>query len=133
MDDIKVSELPAVTVVDGAEEHLVNQAGTSKKQTTDQTKEYILNGVLPAVTLVSGAEEHIVRQGGVPKKQTTDQTKAYTLNGGQTTTITVVTNLNKSGYILQKKERTLTLTNGIITDIGTESAWIDVGDFSSPY
>ena len=133
MDDVKVAELDPVTVVAGTENHYVDQGGVDKRQTTDQTKEYILNGVLPAVTTVNGAEEHIVRQGGVPKKQTTDQTKAYVLNGGQTGSITVVTNLNKAGYVLQKKERTLTLTNGVITDIGTESAWIDVGDFSSPY
>jgi len=133
MDDVKVAELDPVTVVAGTENHYVDQGGVDKRQTTDQTKEYVLTVALPAVTVVNGAEEHIVRQGGVPKKQTTDQTKTFALSGGQTGTITVVTNLNKVGYVLQKKERTLTFTNGIITDFGTESAWIDVGDFSGPY
>lgn len=133
MDDVKVAELDPVITVNGAENHYVDQGGVDKRQTTDQTKDYVLTADLPAVTAVNGAEEHIVRQGGVPKKQTTDQTKAFTLNGGQSGTVTVVTNLNKSGYILQKKERTLTFTDGIITDFGTESAWIDVGDFSGPY
>lgn len=84
---------------------------------------------LPAVTVVNGTEDHLVNQGGVTKRQATDQTKAFVLNGGQTGTIAVVTNLNKAVNILQKKERTLTFTNGILTDRGTESAWIDVGEF----
>jgi len=88
---------------------------------------------LDPVTTVVGTENHYVDQGGVDKRQTTDQTKAYVLSGGQNGTITVVTNLNKAVNMLQKKERTLTFTNGVLTDSGTESAWIDVGDFSSPY
>lgn len=86
----------------------------------------------PVITVI-GTENHYVDQAGADKRQTTDQTKAYVLNGGQNASITVVTALNKAGYVLQKKERTLTFTNGVLTDSGTESAWIDVGDFSSPY
>ena len=44
-------------------------------------------------------------------------------------TFTMVTDLNKAGSMLQKKQRSVTYVNGILTSLGPESGWIDVGEF----
>jgi len=46
---------------------------------------------------------------------------------GTTTTVTVVTDVRTDSGQLQKKTKLLTLIDGSITSVGTESAWTDAG------
>ncbi|HDP16365.1 MAG TPA: hypothetical protein ENN16_00755 [Candidatus Omnitrophica bacterium] len=50
----------------------------------------------------------------------------FNMNGtdGYTGTYTVVTDVQMAGLAVQKKIRTITVSGGIITDVGAESGWL---------
>ena len=56
---------------------------------------------------------------------------AFNINGtdGHTplTTYTVITDVRINGTMLQKKSRNITVSGGIVTNVGSETAWADVG------
>ena len=56
---------------------------------------------------------------------------AFNINGtdGHTplTTYTVITDVQINGAVLQKKSRNITVSGGIVTNVGSETAWTDVG------
>lgn len=47
---------------------------------------------------------------------------------GQSSTFTVVTDSRIDGTQLQKKTRSLTFTKGLLTTVGSESAWTNTDD-----
>lgn len=84
---------------------------------------------LPAVVTPVGSDQFAVSQSGVSKQMTLAQIVAFALTDGYTGTITVVVDMNKSGTMLQKKTQQYTYSKGILTTVGAESGWIDVGEF----
>lgn len=55
--------------------------------------------------------------------------KGFNVNGldGVSGTFTQVTDMRLNGATLQKKIRTITISGGIITNLGPESDWVDAG------
>jgi hypothetical protein len=60
---------------------------------------------LPNATALTGTEKQVINQSGVTKLATPAQTKTYVLTGGVSGTFTTVDN------------KTVTVTNGVITSI----------------
>jgi hypothetical protein len=85
---------------------------------------------LQATTLAVGSGTTMpATDGDIEAAGTIRANTAFNLNGtdGDTGTYTVVTDVRILGINLQIKSRTITVTGGIITDIGAETAWTNVG------
>ena len=137
MADQRFSELEAVSTSAGTDQFAVNQGGVSKRQTLAQVGNFIFKNI-PSMDAISAVEDGdsfgmYDVSSTAERKATVAQVKARILNGGQTTSYTVVSDLNKVGSMLQKKTRLITLEAGIVTSVGDESAWIDVGEFGGYY
>ena len=50
---------------------------------------------------------------------------------GQTTTVTVVTDLRMAGVQLQKRTKLLTYIGGLLTAVGSESGWTNTSDIAA--
>lgn len=112
-------------------------ATETKKATMDTIRTFVFKDIpsLTAIDAVADTDSFGMYDlsNTNPRKASVSQVKARILNGGVTSDYTVVTDLNKAGSMLQKKTRLITMTNGLVTTIGDESDWIDVGEFGGGY
>ena len=74
------------------------------------------------------SNSNIVSNGSIAAKGKILSEAGLNIKGldGYSGTITQISSLRFAGALLQKKEKTLTITGGIITAVGPESDWIDI-------